>query len=210
MHILIPCKNLNAGKSRLSGYLDPRVRREFCERLLNQTLKLSTALAEPARVKIVTDDLRAAAIASQYGVTWIRDQCAGLNAALEGAKSALLPSIADGEALLILPIDLPFASADVLAEVISCPGDLVIAPDHSGTGTNLLLMRSMALRRFHFAYGPGSYAAHIRIAEAHKLGIKTFNDWHISFDIDEPAGYAAWCSWQRRRQRKSSGLSWGW
>jgi 2-phospho-L-lactate/phosphoenolpyruvate guanylyltransferase len=207
MHILIPCKNLKLGKSRLSDCLDPSARQKFCERLLNQTLKLAIELVEPERVNVVTDDLQAAAIAGRYNVGWIRDHAAGLNVALEEARSALLKSMPDGETILVLPIDLPFVSTGVFADLLSYPGDLVIAPDMSGTGTNVLLMRSMALRRFHFAYGPGSYAAHIRIAEAHNLVIKTFNDWHISFDIDEPAGYAAWCSWQR--QRESSGLSWG-
>ena len=200
MHILIPCKNLSIGKSRLSGCLDPFARRELCERLLIQTLELATALVEPRWIRIVTADLDAVTIANRYGAAWIPDQGAGLNVALEDARSALLPTMSDEEAMLILPIDLAFASADVFWDMLSCPGDVVIAPDESGTGTNLLLLRSIALRNFQFAYGRDSYAAHMDAAAARSLAIGTFRDRQLAFDVDEPMQYATWRLLQQHRQ----------
>ncbi len=188
------------GKSRLSGCLGPFARRKLCERLLIQTLELATALVEPGWIRVVAADLDAVAIANRYGAAWIPDKGAGLNAALEDARSALLPAMSDDEEMLILPIDLAFASADVFWDMLSCPGDAVIAPDEIGTGTNLLLLRPAALRNFRFAYGRDSYAAHMAGGAARSLAIGTFRDRLLACDIDEPMQYATWRLWQYCRQ----------
>ena len=198
MHILIPCKNLDVGKSRLSECLDSRARREFCEQLLTRTLEHAAAVVAPARILVVTSDPEAAAIARRCSVAQAPDPGDGLNAALEDARAALLAKMAYESAILILPIDLPFASPDAISKVLSCAGDIVIAPDESGTGTNVLLLRSLALRNLRFAYGPGSHAAHVAAARAGGLTIETFKDWRLAFDVDGPAQYATWRSWQER------------
>ncbi len=199
MHILIPCKSLDVGKSRLSECLSPGARHEFCKQLLTQTLELAAALVAPTRIRVVTSDPDAAAIARRYAVAQVSDPGGGLNAALEDARSTLLATMAYEGAMLILPIDLPFASPDAIYNALSCAGDIVIAPDEIGTGTNVLLLRSPALRNFRFAYGPGSYAAHVAAARACGLTIETFIDWRLVFDIDGPAQYANWRSWQERQ-----------
>jgi 2-phospho-L-lactate guanylyltransferase len=198
VHILIPCKNLDAGKSRLSECLDSHTRREFCEQLLTQTLEQAAAVVVPARIRVVTSDLDAAAIARRYSVAQIPDPGSGLNAALEDARAILLTKMTYESAMLILPIDLPFASPEAISKALSCASDIVIAPDESGTGTNVLLLRSPALRHFRFAYGPGSYAAHVAAARARGLTIETFKDWRLAFDVDGPAQYETWRSWQER------------
>ena len=180
----------------MSGCLDPFARRKLCERLLVQTLELATALVEPGWIRVVTADLDAVTIANRFGAAWIADRGAGLNAALEDARSALLPAMSDNEEMLILPIDLAFASADAFRDMLSRPEDVVIAPDEIGTGTNLLLLRRGALRRFRFAYGRESYAAHVGGAAARDLAIGTFRDRLLACDIDEPMQYAAWRLWQ--------------
>ena len=68
---------------------------------------------------------------------------------------------------------------------------MVISPDESGTGTNLLL-RGTALWRLPFCFGPGSYAAHLDAAQASGLTVKTITDPRIAFDVDGPAQYATW------------------
>jgi 2-phospho-L-lactate guanylyltransferase len=198
VHILIPCKNLDVGKSRLSECLNSRARREFCEQLLTRTLEQAAAVVAPARILVVTSDLEAATIARRCSVAQVPDPGDGLNAALEDARAALLAKMAYESAILILPIDLPFASPDAISKVLSCAGDIVIAPDESGTGTNVLLLRSPALRNFRFSYGPGSYAAHVAAARARGLTIETLKDWRLAFDVDGPAQYVTWRSWQER------------
>ncbi len=199
MYVLIPCKNFAAGKSRLSECLDFHSRREFCQRLFTRTLEQAAGMVEPARIRVVSSDLEAAAIARQHSVVQIADPGGGLNAALEAARNDLLPIMEHDRAIMILPIDLPFVSRDAMIQMLSCAGDIVIAPDESETGTNLLLLRSSALRQFRFAYGPGSYGAHLAAARACGLTIETFKDWRLAFDVDEPAQYEAWRSSQERK-----------
>ena len=192
MHILIPCKNLAVGKSRLSECLDSGRRRTLCERLLTQTLKLALRLASPAQVYIVTADPQATAIAAHHGVGGLHDPSGGLNSALEAGRAALLAEAGSVGSLLILPIDLPYASPDAIGKVMSCVEEAVIAPDEGGTGTNLLLLRQATLQRLSFRYGADSYAAHHAAARSLGLDIATVKDWRLAFDLDGPAQYAAW------------------
>jgi 2-phospho-L-lactate guanylyltransferase (CobY/MobA/RfbA family) len=48
------------------------------------------------------------------------------------------------------------------------------------------------------SYGPGSYAAHVAAARARGLTIETLKDWRLAFDVDGPAQYVTWRSWQER------------
>jgi 2-phospho-L-lactate guanylyltransferase len=197
VHILIPCKSLDVGKSRLSECLAPAERREFCKWLLTQTLERTVALAASANIHVVTADPEVAAKARQYSVETLSDPGGGLNAALKNARAAILKT-EPLSALLVLPIDLPLATPDVISEFISSAGDVVIAPDEGGTGTNLLLLRSPALKAFRFAYGPGSFVAHAVWAQADGLRIEVVRDGRLAFDVDGPAQYATWQSLQVR------------
>jgi 2-phospho-L-lactate guanylyltransferase len=190
MHVLIPCKSLDAGKSRLSECLDAAARRALCERLLAQTIALALAASAPARIRVVTSDRDAAATAAARGIAALPDRRSGLKAALNNARHRVM---ADGaEAILTLPIDLPFATPDALAAAAARAADVVIGPDESDAGTNLLLLRGMACQRLTFAFGPRSHAAHLAAAQASGLSVETLRDPRIAFDIDSSAQYAAW------------------
>src|SRR6185312_568775 len=105
-NVLIPCKPLSEGKSRLSQLLPPRARYELCASLLRQTLELARLLADPDRIFLVTADESAAAQARALGATVIADSANELNDALELGRNRIQNG-ADG--LLVLPIDLPLA-----------------------------------------------------------------------------------------------------
>lgn len=192
MDILIPCKSLDAGKSRLSGYLDNRRRRTLCKQLLTKTLENALSLVPPAQIHIVTADPEAVVIANREGIHWIHDPGGGLNAALEVSRNLLLTDTRERSALLILPTDLPYASADAIGKVIACAGEVVIAPDEIGTGTNLLLLRHAALQHLPFCYGPNSAMAHHKAARSLGLDVVIVKDQRLAFDVDGPAQYAAW------------------
>lgn len=199
MYILIPCKSFDTGKSRLSECLNSFARREVCRELFIRTLDHATAVVAPAQIRIVTSDPDATAIACRYSIAHIPDPGRDLNAALEDARDVLLAKIKFDSAVLILPIDLPFASPDAISQVLSCSGDAVLAPDEIGTGTNVLLLRQPALPHFRFAFGPGSYAAHVSGALARELTIETLRDWRLASDIDGPLQYAAWRLCEERK-----------
>lgn len=197
MYIVIPCRSLRGGKTRLAPCLDAAGRRALCEQLLVQTLELAARMVAPGQIRVVSGDPDALAVATRHGATGLRDPGGGLNAALDAARTSLLAEDAHAEAVLTLPIDLPCATADALASALTCAGDVVVAPDASGTGTNLLLLRFAALRQLPFCFGPGSYAAHLAAVQVHGLSATTFRDRRIAFDIDRPPQYLAWLAGER-------------
>src|SRR5690348_16338883 len=102
LHVLIPCKSFEWGKSRLSDRLGDKDRRAFCELLLTRAILNSVIPTSSSRIAVVTSDRDAAAIARGHGVGVIEDPGLGLNAALEHARAALRERIEGGGTLLIL------------------------------------------------------------------------------------------------------------
>ena len=94
--------------------------------------------------------------------------------------------------MMVLPIDLPYVDAQALANVAACAGDMVIASDERGSGTNILFMRDAAARTVPFAFGDGSFAAYRASARTLGLSSRVIRDWRLGFDIDEPAQYFQW------------------
>ncbi len=189
MIILIPCKSVSAGKSRLSGCLDAARRRSLCKYLLTRTVELAIALVGSNRVCVVTSDSTAVAIAASRSVSTLADAGGGLNPALDDARNELGLKRRSMR-LMILPIDLPYASLDALSEAMDTKADVVINPDEKGRGTNLLV--SSAADQFPFLFGADSCGAHSSAARACGLRLHIMNDWRLARDIDEPDEYLAW------------------
>jgi 2-phospho-L-lactate/phosphoenolpyruvate guanylyltransferase len=198
--ILIPCKNLDHGKSRLASCLTPRSRRALCEFFLCRTLDVATQAVTPERVRIVTSDPRVDAIARDYGVTVIADGGDGLNAALENGRRHVLAE-GDAQAGLVLPIDLPLATPAELGRIVFAPQEVVIVPDEARTGTNVLRLGPGAFARFRFAFGVRSYAAHCAEARAAGFEAVAVEAPSLAFDVDRPAQYRRWApenpAWHR-------------
>ncbi|MEZ5785647.1 MAG: 2-phospho-L-lactate guanylyltransferase [Xanthobacteraceae bacterium] len=203
--ILIPCKTLRDGKSRLSACLDHAARHDLCRSLLERTLRCAASVVRSDQVRIVSADPEAVAMARQHAVGAIADPGFGLNAALEYARARLRTGMRTDPDLLVLPIDLPFVTPQCIADVLACPGKCVIAPDQHGTGTNLLYLRSLASPAFPFAFGAGSFAAHLARARSHALTVDIVRDWRLAFDLDAPADYERWLS--RKREEPLSAAS---
>jgi 2-phospho-L-lactate guanylyltransferase len=189
MIILVPFKGLSAGKSRLSPCLDAPRRRALCEYFLARTLQLALAVTSPDRVRLVTSDGQAAAIGVTCSVQAFPDSKSGLNPALDNARQEL--EMKSSDRLMILPVDLPYATLDALHVAIEDRADVVISSDQEGRGTNLLILSERA-RRLPLSFGPESFHAHSTSARAAGLGLHVIEDLRISRDIDEPEDYLAW------------------
>lgn len=201
MRILIPCKDLDRGKSRLAPQLDPAARRALCESFLARTLALATTIASATAVHLVTGDPAAVAIAAHHGVRSLPDDGADLNAALAQARVRLLAELSHPSDVLILPIDLPDATPDALADLLASSATVAIAPDRERQGTNVLRLRATALADFPFAFGAGSFARHCAAAESMKLTLQVVADPRLAFDIDQPSHYDDWLRRTRQPQR---------
>jgi 2-phospho-L-lactate/phosphoenolpyruvate guanylyltransferase len=194
MRVLIPCKSLQTGKSRLSVCLDGPARRDLCRQMLRHTFEYAVGAVAADNIRVLTSDTEAAMIARNYSIAAIADAGGGLNRALESARAALLAAGSIDGGLLVLPIDLPFACAAAIREAGAQAADVVIAADQCRSGTNLLLLRGAALRCFAFRYGKDSYARHLQQARNSNLSVCEFDDWRLAFDVDNAQQYAAWRS----------------
>jgi 2-phospho-L-lactate guanylyltransferase len=111
-----------------------------------------------------------------------------LNAGLGEARIDVIAGGAD--AMLILPIDLAFVSAEAVATVLAPltePGGheiVVLVTDRHGTGTNILALQPPGVIDFRF--GPGSRRAHRDAATAAGAAYVEV-DGPLVFDIDTPA-----------------------
>jgi 2-phospho-L-lactate guanylyltransferase len=191
MIVLIPCKSLSAGKSRLQTYLDAAQRQKLCGYFLTRTIELATAVAGAERVRIVTSDPEAVSIAARASILSLPDAHAGLNAALTSARDGIMRGGLSAQRLMILPIDLPYATAESLAQATKSKADVVINPDESRRGTNLLVL-SAAVEVFRFSFGEDSFGAHSNQARAAGLDLQITNDPRLARDIDELEQYTAW------------------
>ena len=59
---------------------------------------------------------------------------------------------------------------------------VVISPDRDRTGTNALLLRPPDA--LPFAFGIGSYEAHVRAARERDLDVRVCERSHLAFDLD--------------------------
>lgn len=191
-HILVPCKAFAAGKARLAPILDHAARRALCARFFARTIELALAAAPAKRVHVVTAEPEARRMAQERGVAVLDDRSLGHNEAVAAARDALLAAIEPDAGLLVLPIDLPLATPDDIRRVADAEGDLVIVPNETRSGTNVVLLRRAALAAFRFAYGPDSFARHRRIAEGAGLAATVVENRNLAFDIDEPQDYRRW------------------
>jgi len=192
LFILIPCKGLERGKSRLSDVLDPASRRALCESFLRRTLAVAISFVPANQVCIITSDDEVAAIASGHAARIIKDDERGLNQALDLARNTLVSVTNAAHSTLILPADLPLATPAALSEMTTATEDVVIVPDEEDDGTNLLLLGPRALGAFSFAYGQGSFEKHWMQARRHRLRFRILRHPALCFDVDRSDQYARW------------------
>jgi 2-phospho-L-lactate/phosphoenolpyruvate guanylyltransferase len=192
LHILVPCKPLADGKSRLSAFLGAAARREICGRFLENTLHVALSLVPTSQCHVVTSDAAAISLVGTSGAAIIGDPGLGLNVALSTARDQIRDKARDNLAILILPIDLPHADKKVLSAFIRCEGNVVIAADRRHLGTNALLIREHAVSRFEFRFGPASFPRHQQIATAAGFTLVVHEDPRLAFDVDNSADYREW------------------
>ena len=179
---VVPVKDLWGTKSRLKPILNPGARAGLTLYMMGRVVSaLKEAGVENVCVvspdPIVLDDARERAAAP------LLQESRGLNPALEEGRSWAMARGA--AALLVLPADLPLLEAqDVRAvlDEVSDEDSVVISPDGAHAGTNALLLRPPDA--LPFAFGAGSYEAHLRAARERGLEARICERPHLAFDLD--------------------------
>ena len=194
IHVVLPMRTVSGGKARLGEALDAEEREELVLGMLMHTLGVLGSWPACRRIHLVSPDPVLDAATSQTGieVSVHRQEGAGLN---EGIRLGISAARVEGAAsLLVLPGDLPQLTVEALDELLTAAdagvvaaagGPLVtIVPSDAGGGTNALLLRPPdAIAP---AFGPGSFEAHLRAAEAAGVAVQVVGDATLGFDLDTP------------------------
>ena len=182
---IVPVGSFAGAKSRLGESLDAEERQDLVDGLLARTVVAALAVDRLADVLVVSPDRDVLARAVELGARTLRQRTRGLN---KGLREALADVVAGGaEAVMILPIDLPFVTPADLARVLDPLGDheriVVLVTDRHGTGTNVLGLRPPDA--IDVAFGPGSRIAHRLAAEAADVAYLEV-DGLLTVDLDTP------------------------
>ena len=180
LFVVVPVKDLGSAKSRLSPALDPVERVDLTLHMLDHVLT-TLRKASVENVCVVSPDNAVLDTARERGATPLSQESRGLNPALEEAR---LWAIRQGASkLLILPADLPLLTApDILALLEEGKPGVGISPDKAQTGTNALLLQPPDV--LPFAFGPGSFEAHLRLARERGLDVSVHDLPNLAFDLD--------------------------
>ena len=186
---IIPVGTLAGAKSRLGETLDAEERQDLVDRLLARTVTAALAVDGLDDVLVISPDREVLARAADLGARTLRQRSRGLNAGLREAREDVVAGGATS--LLVLPIDLPFVSAEAIRGVTDAVAGLpdpavVLVPDRHGTGTNALALRPSDV--IEFAFGRGSRAAHRAAAEVAGATYREV-DGPLTFDLDTPDDY---------------------
>lgn len=178
---LVPVKHFATGKSRLDGALDDDARAALAERLARGVVKA----AAPIPVFVACEDDRVAAWAETQGAAVLRSEEVGLNRVIRHGVAKL--AALGFERVLVAHADL--ADPRNLPALARWDG-VVLVPDRSLDGTNVVIVPTNA--GFRFSYGVGSFARHLSEAERVAAPLHVIEDAGLALDLDEPADLAAY------------------
>jgi len=180
--VLVPVKAFGAAKGRLAEALDAPARADLARRMAASVV----AAAAPLPVAVACDDDDVADWARTVGAEVVPVDGPGLNRAVEEGVAAL--AAVGFERVLVAHADLPRARR---FDHCAATDGITLVPDRHLDGTPVLVVPVGA--GFRFAYGPGSFAAHV--AEAERLGElgvpwRTLHDPDLAWDVDDPEDLA--------------------
>lgn len=183
---IVPVAAIEGAKTRLGETLDAEERHDLVETMLARTLAAVLAVESIDDVVVVSPDRTVLDVAAAAGAQPLRQRSSGLN---DGVRDARADAMAGGaEAILVIPIDLPFISADAVSDVVTAlleddEAAVALVPDRHGTGTNTLALRPPNV--IDVSFGIDSRATHRAAAETAGAAYREV-DGPLSVDLDTP------------------------
>jgi len=183
---IVPVASIEGAKTRLGETLDAEERHDLVNGLLDRTLAAVTGAATIADVLVLSPDRDVLAIAAEAGARTLRQRTRGLNAGVREARDDV--TAGGAEAILVVPIDLPFITLTAIDAVVAAliDGDgptVLVVPDRHGSGTNLLGLRPPDV--IDVSFGIGSREAHRTAAIASGATFLEL-DGPLTVDLDTP------------------------
>jgi 2-phospho-L-lactate guanylyltransferase len=185
--LLLPVKDLNNAKKRLTGVLTPEERLGLAEAMLADTFRAVRGVELADKIFIVTNYGPAMRIAQENGWEILREEQQISESDSVDAASRICED-RGVTALLRVPLDVPLVQASDIDELLAVQCEapaLVIVPSRDGSGTNAILRMPPALFPSHF--GNGSYAKHV--GEAKRVGARVIlrRNTRLEMDVDDEA-----------------------
>lgn len=176
---VIPVKRLATAKGRLADVLSPEERWNLSLAMLADVRQALLASRWLSGVAIVTSD---ACVRDVAGVRVFWDPSdGGLNSALALAAKILAGENAKG--MLVIPADLPMLTTEAVDRLCAGEADVVLSCDHTGTGTNALLVRPPEAIEFQF--GNKSRGCHRVEVQRSGLSIIEMTIPEVAQDVDD-------------------------
>ncbi len=183
--VVVPMKDPAASKTRLSDVLSDADRCRFAKVLFRRTLATLMALKPEVdfKIAVVTSSDAIAVFAESVGATVIAEgHPQGLNPAL--SLAADWAASRGFERMCVLPADLAAPDPIDLARLLDTSG-ISVCPSVD-LGTNALVVPLPC--PMEFAFGPGSFAAHIEAARSAGVTARLLPLESLRYDIDTSEG----------------------
>lgn len=187
--ILVPVKNLENAKERLSPVLSRPERLALAEAMLQDVLEAVAGVNHHTRVGVVSSDLFALTLAQHHGFTIIPDP-ANLSES-DAIAHATERCIASGDdSTLVIPGDIPLVQPDDIEQVLAAaPAQgSVLVPGWDGRGSNAVFRRPANL--FPLRFGNDSFPPHLQAAQATGQPCIVLRLPRIGLDVDNPPDLA--------------------
>jgi 2-phospho-L-lactate guanylyltransferase len=183
---VVPVKELEGAKQRLSSALSPDERRLLATTMLEDVLEAVSAVGELAGVLVVTVDPVATFLASRYGARIVTE------GALEGHTGAVTAAarllVREGRAgIMTMPGDIPRLSPTEIAATLAAhraAPSFTIVPAHDDLGSNTIVCSppdAVPLR-----FGEDSFYPHLDAARGRGIDPLIVRHPGIGMDIDNP------------------------
>jgi 2-phospho-L-lactate guanylyltransferase len=183
---IVPVGSIEGAKSRLGAVLDAEERRDLALGLAERTIRAAVLTPGIDETLVVTPDDEVRELALRAGARPLRQRSRGLNDGLREARDEAIAAGAD--AILVLPIDIPAISPDLLAPFATMAADadgrfVGIVPDRHDRGTNVLLLAPPDVIDFRF--GGDSKDAHLDAARTADARVEVVSG-PLTLDVDTP------------------------
>lgn len=185
---VIPVKQLENAKQRLSGLLSPADRKDLFTAMFRDVLEATSTCDRVDRVVVVTNDEQVGSIAFEYGAeVWPEPKDPGLIQAVTEAAAKLK---AEGiETMVFVPADIPLISVEELEVALDGAGfaeapQFMIVPAQDLGGSNCVVCSPPDCVAFGF--GEDSFRRHLKLARERNIEAQVAKLPGIGLDIDTP------------------------
>lgn len=189
--LVIPIKQLDNAKQRLSGVLDAGQRKSLCQAMLEDVLEVSATCDLIEQMVVVTSDPEVTEIALSYGARVLAEpEKPGLISAVTHAAGVLASEGTD--VMIFLPGDTPLVTVEELEVVLggvnhSDQAEFLIVPAEDLGGSNCVVCAPPNCLTFRF--GEDSFRLHVEEARTRNIEPTVLKLPGIGLDIDTPEDF---------------------